>query len=157
MYYRFSCYGPLETPDPKTGEQKSVSFRELGWGQQSDTRSWLAIWRWVRSQTEPGEHIEDALRREVREELGIELLSIAPLFFKDDVLDKTLPDRTRQSIHMVFLVSRCVPVSGPIRLNEEFTELVWADATALAKLLLNPLTRDTLVEAGYLPAASAAT
>ncbi len=106
---------------------------------------------------EPGERIEDALRREVREELGIELLSIAPLFFKDDVLDKTFPDGTRHPIHMVFLVSRCVPASGPIRLNEEFSELVWADATALAKLALNPLTRDTLVEAGYLPTGSSAT
>ena len=38
---------------------------------------------------EPGERIEAALRREVREELGIDLRSATPLLFKDDVLKKT--------------------------------------------------------------------
>ncbi len=106
---------------------------------------------------EPGEPIEDALRRELREELGIELLSIAPLFFKDAVLEKTFPDGSRRSIHMVFLVYRCAPASRSVSLNEEFTELVWADASELSRLALNPLTRDSLATAGYLPAASGAT
>ncbi|MEP6768362.1 MAG: nucleoside triphosphatase NudI [Acidobacteriota bacterium] len=105
---------------------------------------------------EPGERIEDALRREVREELGIELLSIAPLFFKDGVLEKTFANGSRRPIHMVFLVYRCAPASRSVRLNEEFTELLWADASALPQLSLNCLTRDTLMRAGYFPAASVA-
>lgn len=45
---------------------------------------------------EPGERIEDALRREAREELGIELLSVVPLFFEDAVLEK----RDERGVHL---------------------------------------------------------
>ena len=101
---------------------------------------------------EPGERIEDALRREAREELGIDLLSIVPLFFNDAVLEKTFSDGSKTPLHMVFLVYRCTPASLSIRLNEEFSDLVWAGPSDLPGLLLNPLTRDTLVSAGYLAA-----
>ena len=100
---------------------------------------------------EPGERIEAALRREVREELGIDLRSWAPLLFKDDVLEKTYEDGRREALHMVFLISACRPASMDIRLNDEFSEYLWADREALAALELNPLTRDTLTSAGLLP------
>ncbi len=41
---------------------------------------------------EAGERIDTALRREAREELGIELASAEPLLFKDAVLEKTFAD-----------------------------------------------------------------
>src|SRR5215813_13893683 len=68
---------------------------------------------------EAGERIEDALRREAREELGVELASLKPLLFKDAVLPKTYSDGSRQDIHMVFLVYRCTLVSPDLVLNEE--------------------------------------
>jgi nucleoside triphosphatase len=68
---------------------------------------------------EDGERIEDALRREVREELGIEIASFAPLLFKDDVLVKTFPDGAKKTIHMLFLVYRCAAGSQKFTLNEE--------------------------------------
>jgi nucleoside triphosphatase len=67
---------------------------------------------------EPGERIEAALRREVREELGIELRAATPLLFKDDVLEKTYEDGRREILHMVFLVYSCRPASRAIVLNE---------------------------------------
>ena len=76
---------------------------------------------------EPGERIEAALRREVREELGIGLRAATPLLFKDDVLEKTLEGGRRELLHMVFLVYACRPASTDIVLNEEFSEFVWAD------------------------------
>jgi len=101
---------------------------------------------------EPGERIEDALRREAREELGIELAEGEPLLFKDTVLPKTFPDGSQRILHMVFLVYRCRAAVEPVTLtlNEEFTEHVWANRSELADMELNPLTRDTLVAAGYL-------
>ncbi len=99
---------------------------------------------------EPGERIEDALRREVREELGIELASLEPLLFKDDVLEKTFADRAPELLHMVFLVYRCTPASSSLTLNEEFSESIWASASEIEALDLNPLTRATLTSAGIL-------
>jgi len=104
---------------------------------------------------EPGERIEAALRREVREELGIDLRAATPLLFKDDVLEKTLEGGRRELLHMVFLVYACRPASTDIVLNEEFSEFVWADRAGLAGLELNALTRDTLTSAGLLKAGRA--
>ena len=53
---------------------------------------------------EPGERLEDALRREIREELGVELTSARPLFFSDLQHEKTLPDGQRRMLYMVFLL-----------------------------------------------------
>ena len=99
---------------------------------------------------EPGERIEAALRREVREELGIEVERAKPILFKDDVLEKTFEDGTREPIHMVFLIYACRPASMDLRLNEEFSEYLWADRDDLDALQLSPLTRDTLASAGLL-------
>ncbi|HJQ36257.1 MAG TPA: nucleoside triphosphatase NudI [Thermoanaerobaculia bacterium] len=93
---------------------------------------------------EPGERIEEALRREVREELGVEIATCAPLLFKDDVLEKTFADGSKRPLHMVFLVYRCTLAEGAIVLNDEFTEYRWVAPSELATLELNPLTRDTL-------------
>ena len=104
---------------------------------------------------EPGERIEAALRREVREELGIDLCAATPLLFKDDVLEKTLEEGRRELLHRVFLVYACRPASTNIVLNEEFSEFMWSDGAGLAALELNPLTRDTLASAGLLKAGRA--
>lgn len=99
---------------------------------------------------EAGERIEDALRREAREELSVELASLKPLLFKDAVLPKTYSDGSRQDIHMVFLVYRCTLVSPDLVLNEEFSEAHWFSTADLARLPLSELTRDTLTQAGLL-------
>jgi len=99
---------------------------------------------------EPGERLEAALRREVREELGIDLEAARPLLFKDDILEKTFEGGRREPLHMVFLVYVCRPASLSIVLNEEFSEYLWADPAKLQTLELNALTRDTLTSAGLL-------
>ena len=100
---------------------------------------------------EPGERIEAALRRETREELGVELRSLRPLLFKDAQLEKSFPDGTRRPLHMVFLVFECSLASADLSLNDELSEASWFSPAELAQLQLNDLTRDTLCQAGFLP------
>lgn len=53
---------------------------------------------------EPGEQMEEALLREIREELGVELqiTSIKPWTFADDVRVKTYADGSKEEIYMIY-------------------------------------------------------
>jgi len=98
---------------------------------------------------EPGERIEEALRRELREELGIEVDHIRPAFFKDGVFDKRYADGTIQAMYLIFLVFNCQAMSEQIRLNEEFSEYRWASEAELPSMDLNEVTIDTLSRIGW--------
>lgn len=101
---------------------------------------------------EPGESIEEALAREVREELGVSVVSAKPLFFSDGTHEKTRPGRDRALLYMVFLLFDCrIDAAGPIRLNEEFCEFAWVEPSALVEFDLNSATRETLSTLGLLP------
>src|SRR5262245_26784281 len=99
---------------------------------------------------EPRETILAALEREVREELGATLVSARPLFFKDGSFSKVLPDGSRRELYMVFLLFECRIGEGPIVLNEEFTEHLWAAPSTLPSLDLNVATVDTFRQLGLL-------
>jgi len=99
---------------------------------------------------EEDEELEMALRREVREELGVELTDIAPLFFKDAIREKQYPDGSYEMLHMVFLIYRCTVASSPICLNEELESYAWVERTALSSYDLNEATVDTFKRAGIL-------
>jgi nucleoside triphosphatase len=95
---------------------------------------------------EPGELIEQALRREVREELGIELEKIQPLHFKEGIEPKLLSDGQAQTVHMIYLLFRCITSSKRITLNEEFVDFAWALPSDLTRYDLNTETIKTLSE-----------
>jgi nucleoside triphosphatase len=97
---------------------------------------------------EPGEQMTDALHRELREELGIEVDHIQPAFFKDGAFEKLLPDGEKQPMYLIFLVFHCQAVSEQIRLNAEFSEYRWVREEYLSSMELNDVTRDTLSRIG---------
>ena len=97
---------------------------------------------------EPGEWMGDALRRELEEELGIEVGEIKPAFFKDGLHDKTLPDGTIMPVYMIFLIFHCMALGKEVRLNEEFSEYRWVSQEELDGLDLNEQTIDTLARLG---------
>jgi nucleoside triphosphatase len=93
---------------------------------------------------EAGEQMVDALRRELREEIGIEVDHIQPAFFKDGVFDKLLPDGSVQPMYLIFLVFHCRAASEVLQVNEEFSEYRWVKAQDWLSLDLNAVTKDTL-------------
>ena len=76
---------------------------------------------------EPGEQIEQALRREVREELGAALIldSITPWTFRDDVRIKTYADGSREQIYMIYLIFDCHAANRDVTINDEFDDYAW--------------------------------
>ncbi len=103
---------------------------------------------------EDGERIEDALRREIIEELGVELESAEPLFFKDAVLPKTLADGSVTKLQMVFLIYGCRLSSQTLELNDELDRYDWVAVEDVDNYGLTDLTRETLIEIGWLSAGS---
>jgi len=93
---------------------------------------------------ERGESIEDGFRREMREEIGVEIDNIEPAFFKDGTYEKTLRDGSKQDVYMVFLLFNCTAVSEDLILNDEFVEYKWIAKSEVKEMDLNVETVDTL-------------
>jgi len=97
---------------------------------------------------EPGESVQEALHREVREEVGLEILDARPLFFKERRAEKLFADGERRMLHMVFLVYECRAAQGDLRLNEEFEAADWVAPARLRAYDLNIETLDTFDRLG---------
>jgi len=100
---------------------------------------------------EPGETMTQALQREIREELGIELTQINPWHFRDDVRKKQYADGTQEDVYMIYLVFKCVAQSESLILNDEFEEYAWVPAAEVGTYDLNEATVITVQQLGLLP------
>lgn len=98
---------------------------------------------------EEGERIEDALRREVREELQLELATMEPLYFKGQVHEKLLPTGERRTMYMVFLIYACTTDGRDRVINEEFDAFAWVAPAEFDAYDMNEETRITLRQVGF--------
>ncbi len=102
---------------------------------------------------EEGEHMVDALRREVHEETGLEIEQIQPMFFKDGQYPKLFPDGSSQDIYMIFLLFSCRACRQAPVLGEEFEAYAWVKAEDLVCYDLNEQTKATFIQMGVYPGA----
>ncbi|MGK7285860.1 nucleoside triphosphatase NudI [Buttiauxella agrestis] len=101
---------------------------------------------------EPGEQMEEALLREIAEELGTELqiTSIKPWTFADDVRVKTYADGSKEEIYMIYLIFDCVSASRNVAFNEEFQDIAWVKHSELSNYDLNEATKVTFSKKGWI-------
>ncbi|WP_373963485.1 nucleoside triphosphatase NudI [Kosakonia sacchari] len=101
---------------------------------------------------EPGERIEEELRREIREELGdkLELREITPWTFRDDIRVKTYADGIKEQIYMIYLIFDCISANRDVSINNEFQDYAWVKPADLYRYDLNDATRTTLKMKGLL-------
>lgn len=127
--------GQSGPPVPTAG---AAIFDEAGRVLLLKTWKWSDKWGIPGGKIERGETAESALRREVREETGLEIGNIAFALVQDAIL----PPEFYREEHFLLLNYSARKVSGEVILNEEAGEFVWMDpAAALAGLDLNHPTR----------------
>ena len=107
-------------------------------------------WGLVGGGLENGETIEEAIRREVQEEIGLELREITQLFFSDDRRVKKLRDGGTEEQYLVYLYFAGV-AEGEITLCDEWSEYAWVNEEEIHGMDLNTKTRQAFVSLGVLP------
>ena len=81
---------------------------------------------------EIGEEMEEALRREIREETGLEVCDIKLIGLQEAIF----PEFHVKSKHFIYIDYVCRALPGEVKLNEESEEYIW---TTLPEALVLPL------------------
>lgn len=85
-----------------------------------------------------GERIEHGLRREIREETGLEVRIVRPLAPQEIIHDKA---------HFVFYAFECEPVGGELLAGDDITEVRWfspIELFTLSSMNITELTKDVI-------------
>jgi nucleoside triphosphatase len=99
---------------------------------------------------EEDERMDAALRRELMEELGIQVSHIRPLFFSDGTYKKSFANGEARDIYMIFLIFECNAMAENIHLSDEFSQYAWVDSGSLSTYALNEATITTFRRAGVI-------
>lgn len=108
------------------------------------TTKWQGWWGVPGGKIEWGESLEAALRREFREEVGLELAHIRCAMLLEGVFDPQF----HKPLHFLFINYFAESLSEAVTPNEEIVEWAWVTPEEALNYPLNNITR-TLIE-GYL-------
>lgn len=91
---------------------------------------------------ELGESIEAALKREIKEETGLEIFDVAFICMQEFIFDNAFWKRK----HFIFLDYACKTKSKKVTLNSEGQEFIWVTPQEALNLSVEPYTKRTIEE-----------
>ncbi|ERI93689.1 hydrolase, NUDIX family [Clostridiales bacterium oral taxon 876 str. F0540] len=91
---------------------------------------------------ELGEKLEEALKREIREETGLEIYDIKLISLKESIYSDTFEEKK----HFIFIDYVCKTLSSEVRLNDEAEEYEWADLEEIERYDLGGFTKELLIQ-----------
>jgi len=91
---------------------------------------------------ELGERMEDALKREIKEETGLDIHDIKFVCFQEFIFDPAFYKRK----HFIFFDFACKTDSTDVKLNQEAEEYAWVTLDEALKLDIEPYTKRTIEE-----------
>jgi nucleoside triphosphatase len=94
------------------------------------SHKWRGGWVLPGGHVELGERMEDALRREVKEETNLDIRDIEFVCFQEFIYD----DRFWKPSHFIFFDYACRTDSTDVKLNDEAQEYVWVTLEEAASL-----------------------
>jgi nucleoside triphosphatase len=97
-----------------------------------------------------GEKMVEALKREVREEVGLEIYEINQLHFQDARRTKLMQNGKKEDLYMIHLVFTARTKIDAVQLNDEFEEYVWVGKKTMQNYDLNDATVKTMRELKWL-------
>lgn len=105
-------------PEPTVG---ALIFDRAGRLFLMRSHKWKGKWVVPGGHIELGERMEDALRREVKEETNLDIYAIEFLLFQEFIYDERFWIRS----HFIFFDYACRTDSADVRLNDEAEEYRW--------------------------------
>ncbi len=105
-------------PEPTVG---ALIFNRDGKLFLMKSHKWKGKWVVPGGHIELGERMEDALRREVKEETSLDIHDIEFLCFQEFIYDERFWKRS----HFIFFDYACRTDATDVRLNDEAEEYVW--------------------------------
>lgn len=91
---------------------------------------------------EMGEKLEDALKREIKEETGLDIYDIEFICFQEFIFDKAFWKKK----HFIFFDFACKTNSKKVTLNSEGQEYVWVSLKEALRLPIEPYTKRAIEE-----------
>ncbi len=101
------------------------------------THKWMGKWCVPGGHLEWGEHMEDAVKREVKEELNLDVDNVRLIHVQQSVLAKDF----HQERHFIFLDFVCNLVGGEVKLNPEFQDYTWVTPKKALDMPINYTTK----------------
>jgi mutator protein MutT len=123
---------------------------EILLGKKRGGRVYPDCWLIPGGGVEEGEAIEDAVRREVKEETGLDVQDITRLNFDEDYTWRINEQGIKQDIHFVTLNYKAQMLGGKLSPDDDLVNLLWVKKEDLKSYKHNPLSMKLFKSLGWL-------
>ena len=126
-------------PEPTVG---ALIYNKKGQILLMKSHKWRGKWVVPGGHVELQEKLEDAVKREVKEETGLDVYDLEFICFQEFIFDNVFWKKK----HFIFFDYACKAKNENVKLNKEAQEYKWVSIKEALKMDLEPYTTKTILE-----------